>query len=272
MREYLNYIDFVTKAIEPLHKILPVKKLSYMEICHTGEYLFLNSNGQVFEKCLETSFYPNCVTDVIKVYGDSEYYIDDIYSKRNYDHIQQSYKDYFAKFDYGHALFMVKQGFKDNRLIYRFFIYESAIENDAINHEYTNHLSVLNSFNEHFTKKLSDIQSNLPYTQLEEHRLEELQRVFANHHTLAKRNAEKLQMISSFNPIFSSDKTVKLTPRESEVLMWYMQGKTAVETGIILGISFRTVQNIFERMKTKLDCNSKYELIKKASHLVNPAA
>lgn len=55
-----------------------------------------------------------------------------------------------------------------------------------------------------------------------------------------------------------------LTPREAEVLAWVAQGKTNRETGIILGVSTRTVQKHLERVFEKLGVESRTGAILKA--------
>jgi len=55
-----------------------------------------------------------------------------------------------------------------------------------------------------------------------------------------------------------------LTPREAEVLAWVAQGKTNRETGMILGLSTRTVQKHLERVFTKLGVESRTAAILKA--------
>ena len=58
-----------------------------------------------------------------------------------------------------------------------------------------------------------------------------------------------------------------LTPREAEVLAWVAQGKTNRETGMILGLSTRTVQKHLERVFTKLGVESRTAAILKALQL-----
>lgn len=66
---------------------------------------------------------------------------------------------------------------------------------------------------------------------------------------------KQFQTNNSVNPEF------KLSPRESEVLMHLIQGKSAREIGGILFISRRTVENTIARIKDKTNCKSKYDLI-----------
>jgi len=55
-----------------------------------------------------------------------------------------------------------------------------------------------------------------------------------------------------------------LTPREAEVLAWVAQGKTNRETGVILGLSPRTVQKHLERVFEKLGVENRTGAILKS--------
>jgi len=57
------------------------------------------------------------------------------------------------------------------------------------------------------------------------------------------------------------DGAVSLSPRESEVLFLILRGKTAKLAATVLGLSYRTVQHHIESLKTKLDVDSKIDLI-----------
>jgi DNA-binding CsgD family transcriptional regulator len=58
-----------------------------------------------------------------------------------------------------------------------------------------------------------------------------------------------------------------LTPRELEVLRWTMEGKTAWETGAVLGIAERTTVLHLQNAMQKLACNSKHQAVLKALRL-----
>jgi DNA-binding CsgD family transcriptional regulator len=59
----------------------------------------------------------------------------------------------------------------------------------------------------------------------------------------------------------------RLTARELEVLRWTMEGKTAWETGAILGISEQTVVRHLGRVTHKLGCVNKVQAVVKAMRL-----
>jgi DNA-binding CsgD family transcriptional regulator len=58
-----------------------------------------------------------------------------------------------------------------------------------------------------------------------------------------------------------------LTPRELEALRWTMDGKTAWETGAILGISERTAVLHISNAMRKLNCGNKHQAVLKALRL-----
>lgn len=58
-----------------------------------------------------------------------------------------------------------------------------------------------------------------------------------------------------------STKLIKLSKRQSEILYWYINGKTASETGKLLNLSQRTVENHFFVLKNKFSCSTKHQLL-----------
>lgn len=56
----------------------------------------------------------------------------------------------------------------------------------------------------------------------------------------------------------------KLTVKESECLFFWLRGKTAPEIGKILNLSNRTIEDYLEKLKNKLGCQNKAELIEKS--------
>jgi DNA-binding CsgD family transcriptional regulator len=68
-------------------------------------------------------------------------------------------------------------------------------------------------------------------------------------------------------PPVSAPPAVHLTARELEVLRWTLDGKTAWEVGMILGISGRTAAIHANNATHKLGCFSKHQAALKAFHL-----
>jgi DNA-binding CsgD family transcriptional regulator len=53
-----------------------------------------------------------------------------------------------------------------------------------------------------------------------------------------------------------SQSSKRLTPREIECLYWVIQGKTATEVGIMLGITTHTARWYLKSVREKLDCHT----------------
>lgn len=57
---------------------------------------------------------------------------------------------------------------------------------------------------------------------------------------------------------------MNVPPRETEVIRWVAEGKTADEIGTILGISGHTVKVTIMRARRRLDCVNSAQLVAKA--------
>ena len=62
---------------------------------------------------------------------------------------------------------------------------------------------------------------------------------------------------------------IHLSPRELDLIELYLQRKTAAETGKILHLSTRTVENYFETIKEKMCCKHKSEIYEKIKVIVS---
>ncbi len=94
---------------------------------------------------------------------------------------------------------------------------------------------------------------------------QELQRVVADLQlfaVLAQEAALRLLL-----PVALQPEKPALTPRELEALRWTMEGKTAWETGTILGISERTAVMHVNNAMHKLGCINKHQAVLKALRL-----
>lgn len=61
----------------------------------------------------------------------------------------------------------------------------------------------------------------------------------------------------------ASIKNYKISNREKQCLEFYLAGNTAKETAEILQLSHRTIEDYFNKIKKKLNCINKRELLKK---------
>lgn len=94
-----------------------------------------------------------------------------------------------------------------------------------------------------------DRERPLPRSELKLHRL------LADLQLLAVHCQEAAQRFAT--PLIAEAGVPMLTPRELEVLKWARDGKTAIETGMILGISEPTVKFHLKNCMNKLGTNTK---------------
>ncbi|NQY42607.1 MAG: helix-turn-helix domain-containing protein [Legionellales bacterium] len=73
--------------------------------------------------------------------------------------------------------------------------------------------------------------------------------------------SEKDRLVATLHALNVLDQDKNITEREWQCLQLYHQGKSANQTGDLLGISRRTVESHFNNLKNKLNVNSKSELI-----------
>jgi DNA-binding CsgD family transcriptional regulator len=94
---------------------------------------------------------------------------------------------------------------------------------------------------------------------------EELQRLVADLQLFAVHAQDSAMRL--LLPVTQQPDRPKLTPRELEVLRWTMEGKTAWEAGVLLGISERTVVFHVNNAMHKLGCINKQQAVLKALRL-----
>jgi DNA-binding CsgD family transcriptional regulator len=57
--------------------------------------------------------------------------------------------------------------------------------------------------------------------------------------------------------------SIKFTPREADCMWHLMMGKTIIKVGLVLKLSPRTVEYYVSKMRYKLNCRTKSDLIEK---------
>jgi len=66
---------------------------------------------------------------------------------------------------------------------------------------------------------------------------------------------------------YSVDDFSSLTPKEQECLFFLLRGKTAKQIATLMRINHRTVESYFEKIKLKMNCINKADLIEKSFNL-----
>jgi LuxR family quorum-sensing system transcriptional regulator SolR len=146
------------------------------------------------------------------------------------------------------------------------FHFASTRDNSQIVNFYLNNITSLKAFMIYFKEKGSKLLDNAEKNKLqivnpssllqEENTIEMLD---LNHEEFIKQlDSNRFNLKDNFN-------NVALTKRESECLALAMRGQSAKYIARYLGISHRTVEQYIERLKTKFNATSKFDLLHKVS-------
>lgn len=143
------------------------------------------------------------------------------------------------------------------------YIFASTSDNHTINNFYVRNIDLLKRFILYFHDKAFSLITKssqnkiyLPEKQLIHNRINEI-----NITDEARENFINKTPINKFFILNKSD-NVYLTKREAECAAYMLAGATAKQIAKKLSISFRTVESYFEKMKVKLNCPTKEDLIK----------
>lgn len=135
-------------------------------------------------------------------------------------------------------------------------------ENKAINNYYINHLNELNAFILYFKEQARDIirAAEKQYITIDNPK-------FWMKGTTSEREAVFDKSAFSLTRYYLNGpfKSTYLTSREAECLTCLCDGLKAKEVGLVLGLSYRTIQKHIESIKQKLNCSVKKSLILRAN-------
>ncbi|MCL9682646.1 helix-turn-helix transcriptional regulator [Legionella maioricensis] len=252
--ELINYTDLVNHICKDLFKVTGINHFSYVEINNQGNFIWLGSDSNYFEKCINQQLVKNAPTSILKTYPKTGFYLIDVY--------QDEYKKYslpvfqlLNHFEYGHSFRILE--ITDNCTI-KLYSFDAPLGKQDINHIYLNNLNVFKKFNLHFEKKITFIRNKIDQNHLQEDQYSE----FANlcHLTFRRNNFIEQTLSATF---YSLESKIETTPREKEVLFWYIKGKTSEETAKLLNVSRRTIERHFENLREKFGCFSKSQIILK---------
>ncbi len=247
IKEYQSFSPHVAEICSPL-KSLGVVGFFYVRRFPKNEFLDLTSKPQYAElsvkKMLSGHYSQQTISDHIFMEQGIR-----LWELTPDDEFHQDGKKYFS---YGNGITICERSFAYEEL-YGFY---SMAHQAEMSQFYLQHIDFFRKFKTYFIEKASSmIQSAdanrfiLPkkyYSNMEPH-------VDIRVASIQKRL--QLKLLQSYTP---------LTQRELDCLNWVIQGKSYGETGELLGIAQRTVENYVANIKSKWNC-------KKISELVNLA-
>lgn len=251
--ELVNYTGFIDQTCKQLFKITGLSHFSYVEIDEEGDYFWLGSHDEYLEKCIHHQLVDEAPVSILKTYPKPGFYLVDIYSEKYKQHSMPVFR-LLNDFDYGHS-FRILEVSKRKRHILKLYSYDAPLGRQDINHFYLNNLDLFRQFNSFFDDKISSIRKDFCKNKIEA----------SKHHEFIHLMKSSIEPQNNLIEKLSDDTNaeIQITPREKEILWWYIKGKTSEETAKILDISRRTIERHFENLREKFGCFSKNQLAMK---------
>lgn len=253
-----EYSQSIQEICNPLFQKFGLTNFNYYILYDNKRRLHLNSNPEWLKHYYEKKYYNTARSDLSpKLYKDGcglwdSWSEDDIGSKT-------IKLDAAENFNIAHGLMLTKR-LKDSSLVFEF---STNKDNVGINNLYMSNLDIFENFTYFFQKKAETIikLASLHIFKLEK----DFDRI-----PVGETYANKILL--SQQEIFSKYQNggfvyQPLTKKELECIDWLAKGKTALEIGLILNISRRTVEKHITHIKEKLGCYSLYQLGKKVNKL-----
>ncbi len=248
---YLKVGQEMQQLINPLENF-GIKTLTYMRNYDDGHQVYLTNNTYWVEEYYHNNLCGNFISGHPKKYTQ-KYLIIPNESPLIVHKIGRE------KFDEGNSFCLI------NRYpnYTEFFFFAGNVTNTTITNFFINNINLFESFTLHFKS-----YGELLLKQAEKNRIHLPNPVYAQ--TLPKlaqityddQSIKTVLKDMKIKYYRSKDKKTRLSSREIDCIVTYLQDKTAKECGKILDISYRTVEQYFNNINKKLNFNDKKDSIK----------
>lgn len=241
-RYTIRHSDLIRKTCEPLKNFLGIPVFTYYTIDEEGNFTIISSEIEQLE------FYYH-----EKLYLTNNYLNHPRFFRSGYN-LGKGIEDPSLlelsqkKFNIG-SFFQILQCSTSKMEGFLF-----AAQNPTTSPQfYLNHLDSLQKFCSYFKRETRDLHIKMKQDKYS--LVKAKGELFLQHDPslpLSKQDPKVLQFSKAINP---------LSAREQECLELFKLGHSAQSTAALLGLSQRTVEDYFEKIKVKLGCNSKRELL-----------
>lgn len=254
--------DSIEKVIKPLRDYFDIDSIGYFKISRQGQFSYLTNKPETMKEFVEKGlipldpFYrhPNFYQSQLIVLGHNVP-SNNVDTKLSGFLLEEAgYKGGFYYLD------VTSEGVEG-------YEFGHHIDSTRINH-FLQDKKFLDAFLNFFKKETKDVRSLIEYNSIS--LITEIGDLFFRPPGIMTNMPEK-DKAAFFRAMGLSQNEfleLHLTPRELDCISLYLQRKTAPETGKILHLSVRTVENYFEKIKEKLNCKQKSEIYEKIKCLV----
>lgn len=237
-----KYTSKITKLIQPLNQH-GITYFVMQKVTANGHWSFICNHPLVIEYSADAQLYKSDPTLVDPEHYESGIQYLNTHQDKNFQ--EKFIIDIEDKFRLANPLAIVDKNSSDCE----FFFFVSSYENKKIINTYISKINLLRRFINYIKQEQSYL-------------FQEAENYKVDLKTIKKdayfNQEKKLEIVS-----FCEDKysfSAILSKREKECVFYFLNGKTAKETAIKLGISYRTVEDYFIKIKKKFGCKNKREL------------
>lgn len=257
---FLIASESLNKACQPLFQSSPIKFLYYARLYPNRNFEVVISDGKFFQYYLDNELYAPQMAD--KHFDRfTTGFIYNIFGSRTENDLEKL-EAIEKEFGLGHFL---SYHFKSSdKSFCDFFTFASAHDDINANQFYLSNLSFLQKWSQLLLPHIRELfdeyaleKFNIPYRNL--------QKSDANEPIEDKDEQLKILLNllqeNTASGFLSNDK-IKITKREFQCLRLLLDNKTAKEAARVLGISHRTIEHHYDRLKFKLDLQTKKQILK----------
>ena len=166
-----------------------------------------------------------------------------------------------AEFQFNHIFTIIKNTDTQTDLYH----FGTHLKNDSFNQMYINQYDLLEQFITYFNDRVE----NIPHLKA----AYDIEIEFEPHKNVIEYDGKLTSLTKAekncFLSMIQKQSNASCTPRELTLIPFILQGITAKEIGMYLGLSARTVEGYIDSLKTKLSARNKAELISKLLNMAS---
>lgn len=256
--------DKFRSLITPLEQCFGLNAFFYSMITREGNFFQIGNMPELSEYYFSEQFYKeNPFFRHPDNFYHNQLFIGADHPDNTYQKIQQKIQ---AKYGVGNTLVIYKKSPDATHLL----MPTSSDLNLPLNTVYLNNLSALNSFAEYFLREWQEEVSKMePYTfNLADHIgprffLPEPAACLTYVKMQKDRFLRQIGVIKDYYPGVNT-----FSKREKDCIKELLKGKTSIQIGKTLKLSFRTVEHYLDNIKKKLNCNTKFEIFERLQFFI----
>lgn len=257
--QYLTkYHDEIKETTRPLRDCFGVKYFTYHKIDESGNYTVLLDRPDWAEHYITEKFYLKDPYQRHPRFFKSGIHLIDSIKDESAQEIYQRGKNFFSS-DLGVTIIEKSEDCVE------FFCFAALREESRLEKLYLEQSSVLREFGVYFKNQMQGILEKIEPGYMPVLKGENF---FLGQELDSGLSIDALSyFLSQIGHASEVKKAVSLSPREKACFLMLLEGKSAKEMALHLGLSFRTVESYFETIKCKLNCYSRQELFLLAKKL-----